>query len=66
VRINDSDSVIVEGIKRGKMQEVSYPSLNDPDEMKLIKTYLGNGEIEKISVNLSSRMNRINLKYDTE
>ncbi len=66
VTINDSDSVYVQGILRGKKQEVQYPSLEDPDEMKLVKTYLGNGEIESLTVNLSSRMNTITLKYDTE
>jgi len=56
----------VYGVKRNKVQEVSYPSNYDPDPLKLIKTSLGNGQIEKISVNLASRMNKITLRYDTE
>lgn len=51
---------------RKKKQKVKFPLLSDIDTNKLIKTYLGDGQIEKISVNLSSRMNQITLRYDTE
>lgn len=54
------------GITRTKTQPIKYPSLQDPDPLKLIKTYLGNGQINKLSINLSSRQNQINLIYDTE
>ena len=54
------------GIDRKKKQIVKYPSDIDPNYLLLIKTSLGTGQIEKISVNLSSRMNTITLKYDTE
>lgn len=67
VDINNGESVTVQGVMRTKKQEpVNYPSIADPDPLKLIKTYLGDGEIEKISVNLSSRNNIIELRYDTE
>ena len=59
-------SYFVQGIKRGKKQNVKYPSLEDPNPLQLIKTYIGDGQIQKLSVNLSSRMNEIQLKYDTE
>jgi hypothetical protein len=55
-----------QGVKRTKKQIVFYPSTTDPDPLKLVKTYIGDGQIEKLSVNLSSRMNEIQLKYDTE
>lgn len=51
---------------RNKKQNVTFPSMNDPDTTKLIKTYAGSGQIEKLSVNLQSRMNDIVLMYDTE
>jgi hypothetical protein len=47
-------------------QKVKFPSLDSINTTKLVKTYLGNGQIEKISVNLSSRINQVTLKYDTE
>ena len=54
------------GIERKKKQTVSYPSIDDPDPMKLVKTPMGTGQFDKISINLSSRMNKCTLKYDTE
>lgn len=65
VKINNKNTN-AKGIERGKKQQINYPSLEDPDPMKLIKTYIGNGQVDKISVNLQSRMNKITLKYDTE
>lgn len=56
----------VQGIERKKKQKISFPSLEDPNPLQLVKTYLGDGQIEKLSVNLQSRMNDIELKYDTE
>lgn len=57
---------IVQGIKKLKAQTIKFPALTDPDLFNLIKTELGNGTIQKISVNLSSRNANATLKYDTE
>lgn len=65
VEINGQE-IWAQGIERKKKQTVSFPSADDPDPMKLIKTPLGLGQIDKISVNLHSRMNKITVKYDTE
>lgn len=54
------------GIKKLKNQTLRFPVLNDPDLVQLVKTNLGNGTIEKLSVNLSSRNANATLKYDTE
>lgn len=54
------------GIKRLKGQEVQFPAKYDPNILKLIKTGIGNGNIEKVSVNLSSRSAKATLRYDTE
>lgn len=66
VTINEDPYPRVNGIERKKKQKVSFPSLDDPNPLQLIKTYLGDGQIEKLSINLQSRMNDIELKYDTE
>lgn len=66
VSMNNEDLIFVQGVERKKKQKVAFPTLEDPDPLKLIKTGLGDGQIEKLSVNLSSRMNDIQLKYDTE
>lgn len=54
------------GVKRLKTQSVNFPAPDDPDMLKLIKTNIGNGTIEKLSVNLSSRNAKTTLRYDTE
>lgn len=55
-----------QGIKKLKNQSIRFPALTDPDLVELVKTNLGNGVIEKLSVNLSSRNANATLKYDTE
>lgn len=65
VQINGSETSAY-GIERKKKQTVNFPSVDDLDPMQLIKTSIGTGQIEKISVNLSSRMNKITVKHDTE
>lgn len=51
---------------RRKVQEVRYPSPVAVDEKKLIKTFIGNAEISKISVNLLSETATATLRHDTE
>ena len=55
-----------QGIKKLKNQSLKFPLLTDPDLVQLVKTNLGNGMIEKLSVNLSSRNANATLHYDTE
>lgn len=54
------------GMKKLKTQTTKFPVFADPDLLQLIKTNLGNGMIEKLSVNLSSREANATLRYDTE
>lgn len=51
-------------VRKTKAQEVAVPSITDLDVFKGIKTYLGVGLISKISLNLTSRMNKVTLNYD--
>ena len=62
----NGEQMIAQGIKKLKNQTIRFPLLNDPDLVELVKTNLGNGVIEKLSVNLSSRNANATLKYDTE
>ena len=57
---------VVQGIKKLKTQTIKFPVLSEPNLTNLIKTELGNGVIQKMSVNLSSRNANTTLKYDTE
>ena len=54
------------GIKKLKTQSIKFPLLRDIDLNQLIKTTLGKGVIDKLSINLSSRNANATLKYDTE
>ena len=62
----NNNRYIATGIKKLKNQTLRFPVLYDPDLVQLVKTNLGNGTIEKLSVNLSSRNANATLKYDTE
>lgn len=65
VSINGSETDAY-GIERKKKQTFSFPANDDPNPMQLIKTYVGNGQVDKLSVNLCSRNIKATLKYDTE
>ena len=56
----------VHGVKKLKTQTIKFPLLANVDLMKLVKTELGNGVIQKLSLNLSSRGANATLRYDTE
>jgi hypothetical protein len=57
---------VAAGIKKLKSQSVIFPVLTDPHVMQLVRTELGDGMIERASVDLSSRSAKVTLKYDTE
>lgn len=60
-------NAVSKGIQRKKKQTLSYPVGNDdPNVDELVKTPLGNGEINKISINLMARTAKTTLNYDTE
>jgi hypothetical protein len=56
----------VYGVKKLKTQTIKFPVLVEPNLFNLIKTELGRGTIQKMSVNLLSRNANATLKYDTE
>ena len=66
VIINKDEKESINGISREKKQSIYYFSADDPNMMELIRTGIGDGEIEKNSINLHSRKIDLDLKYDTE
>ena len=65
-KINNSPTYAL-GIERKKKQTLNFPAgETEPNPTQLIKTYLGNGQVDKLSVNLCSRSIKATLKYDTE
>lgn len=65
-KINNTPNYAI-GIERKKKQTLNFPAgTTDPNPMQLVKTYIGNGQADKLSVNLCSRNIKATLKYDTE
>ena len=60
-------AMVAQSLQRKKKQKIEYPCGESfvPDLMKMVKTELGNGEIEKLSLKLTSRMATINVRYTT-
>lgn len=66
-KINNTQRYAIGGIERKKKQTLNFPAgTTDPNPMQLVKTYIGNGQVDKLSVNLCSRNIKATLKYDTE
>ncbi len=60
---NDAEALFT---KKQKSQSLQYPVYDDPNLYELVKTDLGNGQIEKLSITLLSRKAKTTLRYDTE
>lgn len=65
VEINGEETTAT-GVLRKKKQNVSFPWDGDIDTNKLIRTGLGDGKIDKISVSLSDRFVTATLKYEVD
>ena len=59
--------ITAKGIQRKKKQQVSIPmtTYDDGNMDALVTTTIGNGEIERASIKLTSRMTKFTLRYDT-
>ena len=53
------------GTTRNKVQDVSWPCPDDPNIDALVRTNLGVGHIEELSLSLSTREAKTELRYDT-
>lgn len=65
VKINNSNTYVY-GVERKKKQTLNFPDIDDPNPMQLVKTPIGNGQIDKLTITLHSRSIKATLKYDTE
>lgn len=65
ITINESEIQAVTTIKT-MQQEIEYPYIYDLDYKKIIRTGIGDGVIQKISVNLSNRNNLVTLKFNED
>lgn len=54
-------------VKRSKIQEIKFPvGISQINPMQLIRTKLGDGLADSISINLSSQIANVTLRYDNE
>lgn len=58
------NAVTVQGVKRLKKQQVTFPVSSDVNPEQLIRTGIGDGRVEKLSINLSSRQCSADLCFD--
>ena len=66
LRIGNTE-VTAQGVSRHKAQAVSVPyGDGEPQLRKLVRTGIGDGEIRSLSLRLTSRMAKVQLRYDTE
>lgn len=54
------------GTQRYKESEATFPALTDPDTKNLVKTNIGDGQIDKLYITLQGRTAKATLRYDTE
>ena len=50
-------------IKKSMKHTIEFHTEDDPNELQLIKTTIGNGKIDSISINLDTRLAKANLMY---
>lgn len=62
----NGQATLAKGIQRKKKQKVSIPlGAVTPNQLQLVHTGLGDGEIQSMDINLTSRMAETQLVYDT-
>lgn len=54
------------GVKRNRTQTVVFPAENDIDVKQLIRTRIGDGQIDELTINLSSRRAQATLKFEND
>lgn len=54
------------GVKMCMKHTIEFPTEEDLDELELIKTTIGNGKIDEISVNINTRHTKVRLLYEPQ
>lgn len=63
IEANSISILSVFDIKRCMSHTIEFPVEEDLDELELIKTSIGNGKIDEFSVNMNTRLAKVNLTY---
>lgn len=62
--VNTRGSMMAIDIIKSMKHSVEFASENDPDEMAIIKTQIGNGTIDEMTINLNTRIVDVDLLYN--
>lgn len=65
-RYGASGNYAIKGVKRTKKQEITFASLDDPTLTRLLRTDLGDGKIQKLTINIEYRTTDAIVAYDIE
>ena len=60
---NVLNNLYASDIKKCMKHTIEFPVEEDLDELELIKTSIGNGKIDEFSVNMNTRLAKVNLTY---
>lgn len=63
---NMLEDLELEGIKMCMKHTIEFPTEEDLDKFKLIKTSIGNGKVDEISVNIDTRHTKVKLLYEPQ
>lgn len=64
IKCNVVNNLYVNSIKKCMNHSLEFPAENDLNEMSLIKTSIGNGKIDEISINIDTRLAKVKLVYE--
>ena len=62
--IYELNAPTLQGLKKSMSHSVQYSDFNDPEIIELVKTTIGNGLIDEVSINLSTRLITEKLIYE--
>lgn len=54
------------GVRKAKIQNVEYPLTTAPNFLQLIRTHIGDGELSRLSVNLTTTKAKAEIKFDID
>lgn len=63
IECNKLNNLYVRGIKKCMKHAIEFPTKEDLDELELIKTSIGNGKIDEVSINIDTRLAKVKLLY---
>ena len=66
VNVNGEDTTLFNNNTRQKKQEITYPASQTINPYQLVRTGLGDGLVDKLTIDMESRMIKATIKHDTE